>query len=118
MTTVDSHNEPVKSDSSENKQKRTQHIVYSTMLLIILFGVSKGISLVQTFLIARSFGVGAELDAYVAAARIPDTIVLLLGGGALNYAIVPILSGLFAKGEREYAWRLASRIVNTFFLTA
>jgi putative peptidoglycan lipid II flippase len=115
MTTVDKHNEPINPDTGEKKSKRTQHIVYSTIMLMVLFGLSKGISLIQTFLIARTFGVGSELDAYVAAVKIPDTIVLLLGGGALNYAIVPILSGLFEQGKRGDAWRLASRIANTFF---
>lgn len=100
------------------KRKRQQHIVRSTVMLMVLFGISKGISLVQTFVIARTFGVSAEWDAYVAASRIPDTITLLLGGGALGYAFIPIFSGFLAKGETERAWKLASHVVNSFFVAS
>jgi putative peptidoglycan lipid II flippase len=118
MTTLDTQNQSSERDTGENKEKRTQHIILSTLMLMLLFGVSKGISLVQTFLIARNFGLGAELDAYVSAAKVPDVIVLLLGGGALGYAFIPIFGGFLAKGERENAWRLASHVVNTFFIAA
>jgi putative peptidoglycan lipid II flippase len=118
MTTVDTQNQSSEADTSENKEKRSQHIVVSTLMLMMLFGVSKGISLVQTFLVARNFGLGAELDAYVSAAKVPDVIVLLLGGGALGYAFIPIFGGFLAKGERDNAWRLASHVVNTFFIAA
>lgn len=104
--------------TNAEKRKRDQHIVQSTLLLIVMFGVSKGISLVQTFIMARAFGLGTEWDAYVAAARIPDLIVLLLGGGALGFAFIPIFSGLLAKGEEVDAWKLASQVMNTIFALA
>lgn len=104
--------------SHDKKRKHSQHIVQSTLMLMVLFLIAKGISLVQTFIIARTFGVGAEWDAYVAAARIPDTIVLLMGGGALGYAFIPIFSGFLAKGDTEGAWKLASHVVNTIFSAA
>jgi len=103
---------------SQEKRKRSRHLVQSTALLIFLFGVSKGISLIQTFVIARAFGIGSEWDAYVAASRIPDTITLLLGGGALGYAFIPVFSGFLAKSEKDNAWKLASHVVNTMFLLA
>jgi putative peptidoglycan lipid II flippase len=106
------------SDIEKEKRKNTQHIIRSMILLIVMFAVSKGISLVQTFLIAREFGVGGAWDAYVAAARIPDTIVLLMSGGALNFAFIPVLSGLLAKGDKERAWKLASHVANTIFVSA
>jgi putative peptidoglycan lipid II flippase len=105
-------------ETSKEKRKNTQHIVQSMMLLFVMFGVSKGISLLQTFIIARAFGVSGEWDAYIAASRIPDTIVLLMSGGALNFAFIPVLSGLLAKGDTERAWKLASHVANTIFVSA
>lgn len=116
MMTIDTN--PMPSGTDGEKRKRQQHIVRSTVMLMGLFAISKGISLVQTFIIARAFGVSAEWDAYVAAARIPDYITLLLGGGALGYAFIPIFSGFLAKGEIERAWKLASHVVNTFFVAS
>ena len=52
----------------------------------------------QTLIIAHAFGVGRELDAYVAANRIPELIVILISGGALTHAFIPVFSGL--SGER------------------
>ncbi|MDQ7026603.1 MAG: murein biosynthesis integral membrane protein MurJ [Anaerolineae bacterium] len=110
--------ETLDSGTGKQKRKHTKHIIQSTMMLIVMFAISKGISLVQTFLIAREFGIGGEWDAYVAAARIPDTIVLLMSGGALNFAFIPVLSGLLAKGDTERAWKLASHVANTIFVSA
>src|SRR5262245_44036390 len=100
---------------SKEKRKHTRHLIQSMALLFVMFGVSKGISLLQTFSIARAFGVSGEWDAYIAASRIPDTIVLLMSGGALNFAFIPVLSGLLAKGDIERAWKLASHVANTIF---
>jgi putative peptidoglycan lipid II flippase len=112
------HNLGTENADEQEKRKRSRHLVQSTALLIVLFAVSKGISLVQTFVIARTFGISAEWDAYVAASRIPDTITLLLGGGALGYAFIPVFSGFLAKNEKDNAWKLASHVVNTMFLLA
>ncbi len=87
----------------------------NTLILIVAFTVSKAISLAQTVIIADVFGVGDEWDAFVTANRIPEQIVLLIGGGALSYAFIPVFSGLLARGDRERAWRLASEVLNTVF---
>ncbi len=112
------HNIGAETTSDQEKRKRSRHLVRSTAMVSFLFLISKGISLVQTFVIARAFGIGSEWDAYVAASRIPDTITLLLGGGALGYAFIPVFSGFLAKGEKTNAWKLASHVVNTMFLLA
>jgi putative peptidoglycan lipid II flippase len=105
-------------DSGGEKQKRTQHIVRSTAMLMVLFAIAKGISLVQTVIIAQFFGVGAEWDAYVTANRIPELIVILISGGALGHAFIPIFSGYLARGDKTDGYRLASHVVNTVFTVA
>jgi putative peptidoglycan lipid II flippase len=85
----------------------------NTIILMIAFGTAKMISLAQTFIIASVFGVGDEWDAFVTANRIPEQIVLLIGGGALSYAFIPMFSGFLARGDRAGAWRLASQTINT-----
>ena len=87
----------------------------NTLILIVAFTVSKAISLAQTVIIADVFGVGDEWDAFVTANRIPEQIVLLIGGGALSYAFIPVFSGLLAREDRAGAWRLASEVLNTVF---
>lgn len=102
----------------EKNKNRNQHIARSTMTVMIAFGIAKVISLLQTFIIAQAFGVGSELDAYVAANRIPELIVILISGGALTHAFIPIFSGFLAKGDTDGAWQLASHLINTIFSVA
>ncbi len=91
-------------------------MVRSTLIVMASSVIAKAISLVQTVLLARRFGAGREMDAYVAANAIPDLLFLLLGGLALSHAFVPVLSGLIAKGRREDAWRLTSTVINTIIV--
>jgi len=102
----------------EDNQNRNQRIARSTLIVMVAFGIAKVISLLQTFIIAQAFGVGSELDAYVAANRIPELIVILISGGALTHAFIPIFSGFLARGDTDGAWQLASHLINTIFSVA
>jgi putative peptidoglycan lipid II flippase len=99
-----------------NPEQRNRRLVWSTLLVMTIFAVTKGISLVQTFIIARYFGVGSDLDAYVTANRIPELIVVLISGGALSVAFLPTFSGYLARGEKTEGWRLASHVINAVFI--
>jgi len=85
---------------------------------MLAFAAAKLLSLLQTLIIAQVFGVGKELDAYVAANRIPELIVILISGGALTHAFIPVFSGQLARGDKHGAWRLASHLINTVFVLA
>ncbi len=98
--------------------QRNRRLARSTLTVMIAFGAAKLISLVQTLIIAQAFGVGRELDAYVAANRIPELIVILISGGALTHAFIPVFSGLLAKGDTDAAWKLASNLITAIFLLA
>src|SRR5690554_418052 len=100
----------------EAAQATPQSMARNTIILMIAFATAKAISLAQTFIIASVFGVGDEWDAFVTANRIPEQIVLLIGGGALSYAFIPIFSSFLARRDTEHAWQLASSVVNTVFL--
>ena len=82
---------------------------------MVAFGVAKAISLAQTVIIARAFGVSAEWDAYVAANSIPELIFTLIAGGALAHAFIPVFSGFLARGDNQGAWRTATHVINTVF---
>ena len=98
--------------------QRNRRIVRSTVTVMIAFAIAKLISLLQTLIIAQAFGVGRELDAYVAANRIPELIVILISGGALTHAFIPVFSGFLANGDLDSAWTLSSHLINTIFTVA
>ena len=87
----------------------------STLMVMVAFGLAKLISLAQTFIIARTLGVSADYDAFVAANRLPEVIFNLIAGGAIAFAFIPVFTGLLAKHEDETAWKTASHVVNTVF---
>ncbi len=78
--------------------------------------VGQLVGLARSILVARAFGAGADLDAFYASNRVPDTIFNLLAGGALSSAFIPTFTTALAKKDREGAWRLASSVANLLIL--
>jgi putative peptidoglycan lipid II flippase len=68
-------------------------------------------------LIAALFGQNAIVDAYVYAFTLPDTLWMLVAGGAFYAAFVPVITEYFTRGEEENAWKTFS-IVSTFLFVA
>ena len=107
------------SDSEATAQQtRKIRIVRSTLTVMIAFALAKVISLAQTLIIAGAFGVGRDYDAFVAANHIPELIVILISGGALTHAFIPVFSGFLAKGDLDAAWNLSSNLINSIFCLA
>ncbi len=96
-------------------RQTSRQIARSTVVVMLAFGAAKAVSLAQTFIIARTFGVGSTWDSFVTANRIPELIFTLIAGGALAYAFIPIFSGFLARGDNDGAWHLSSHVINTIF---
>jgi putative peptidoglycan lipid II flippase len=93
-----------------------KHIARSTLIIAIFFALEKGLGFVRNVLIARTFQLSAELDAFNAANNIPDLIFALISGGALAMAFIPVLSDYRESKDRAGMWGLFSRISNLVFL--
>lgn len=65
---------------------------------------------------ARFAGEPRELDAYIAAFRVPDTIFNLLVAGALSSAFIPVFTSYLAKEREREAWRVASSVMNAMLV--
>ena len=92
------------------------HLARSTLIVVIFFGLEKGLGFLRQLVIARQFGLSPELDAFNAANNVPDLIFALISGGALAMALIPVLSETIQKHNRSEAWELFSRIANLVFL--
>ncbi len=103
-------------DTPTRKVPTLSHIIRSTLIVMVASAAAKAISLGQTVITAGKFG--PEWDTYVAAMSIPDLIVILISGGALIQAFLPVFADFLAQGDTERAWRLASAAMNTVFLVA
>lgn len=58
------------------------------------------------------FGQSHITDAYNAAFSIPDLIYMLLVGGALSSAFIPVFSSYLARSQEDEAWKVASIVFN------
>jgi putative peptidoglycan lipid II flippase len=94
-------------DNTANRQ-----IARSAGTVMIALFLSNLINLVSLILNATTFGTQAEMDAFLAANRVSETLFLLMAGGALGSAFIPTFTGLLTKGKRNSAWRMASAIGN------
>lgn len=97
---------------------RVSHLIRSTGILMIAFLLNKFLAIGRQIVIARAFGTGADYDAFVAAFRLPDILFLLISGGALGTAFIPILSERLTHRPAHDAegWNLTSSVLNTILL--
>jgi putative peptidoglycan lipid II flippase len=66
------------------------------------------LGLVRQVVISATFGAGQDLDAFYAALRVPETLFVLVAGGALGSAFIPVFSRFLAAEDTKGAWTLAS----------
>jgi putative peptidoglycan lipid II flippase len=87
--------------------------------VVVVAGVvlSRVIGWLRTAVFLAEFGgKNANLDAFYAAFRIPDTLFQLVAAGAVGSALVPVASALLADGEADRARRLIATIGNLMVL--
>lgn len=94
----------------------TRQIFRAATLVMALFLLSRLTGLAREMVIGARFGTSAELDAYLAAFRVPDLLFQLMAGGALGSAFIPVFTGLLARRDLPAAWRLLSAIINLVLL--
>jgi len=93
-----------------------QQIARAAGIVIVAFALSRILGLAREMVIGQQFGTSSELDAYLAAFRLPDILFQLVAGGALGSAFIPTFSGYLARGDERGAWRLASAVINLVFV--
>ena len=89
-----------------------RRLALNTLIVGGAFVLSRVLGLVREAVIAGQFGLSDQLDAYIAAFRIPDTLFLLIVGGAVGSAFIPVFTSLMSRGDGRAAWNLASTLIN------
>jgi putative peptidoglycan lipid II flippase len=88
-----------------------RQIARAATLVVALFFISRLAGLAREMIISARFGTTAELDAYLAAFRLPDLLFQVIAGGALGSAFIPVFTGCLARRDLRGAWRLFSSII-------
>jgi putative peptidoglycan lipid II flippase len=99
--------------SQANRNASTRQLAGAALLVMILFVLSRVTGLLREVIIGNQFGTSPELDAYLAAFRVPDILFQLVAGGALGSAFIPTFAQYWAReGQEHEAWLLFSRTLN------
>src|SRR5262245_25241824 len=88
----------------------------NSLIVIVGYVLSRVLGLARDALFARQFGTTDAADAYRAAYKLPDLLYLIIIGGALGSAFIPIFSELLTREGRERAWQLTSEVMNLALL--
>jgi len=89
-----------------------RHLAVNTAIVGSAFIVSRVLGVVREAVIAGRFGTSAQYDTYLQAFSIPDTLFLIIVGGAVGSAFIPVFTRLLGRGQETEAWHLTSTLIN------
>ena len=95
---------------------RTRHLLQSSIIVIVFFGLDKVVSLGRTILVGQAFGTTPAYDAFTAANQLPEVFVTLISGGALAAAFIPVYSARLTSERAREAARLANSTLTLVLL--
>lgn len=90
----------------------SQTVARSAGVIGIATLASRVLGFIRDIVIARLFGIYIYAQAFVIAFRIPNLFRDLVGEGASNAAIVPVLSGYNLRRSEKEFWELANILLN------
>ncbi len=96
--------------------KELSFLTRTSLLLGFFFTLDKVLAFARSIIIARTFSLTFELDAFNVANNLPDLLFALISGGALAMAFIPVLTEKLTLQGRRAAWDLFSRVANLAFV--
>lgn len=82
-------------------------------LFAAAFVVSAALGVLRQVLFGAQFGAGMEANAYYAAFRLPETLAMLVAGGTLSQALMPVLLTTTRDDGTAAGHRLLSLVLTT-----
>lgn len=95
-----------------NKAVKTVSFIAAATML------SKIMGMLRDMVLAGSYGTGAQLDAYMAASRIPLLFFDFTLGAAILSTFIPVFNRYLQKGEHEKAEDFSNSFINLVILIA
>ncbi len=91
-------------------------IAVAFSIVVASVAASRILGFVRQAAINAQFGVSPEADAWFTAFRIPDTIFMLLAGGALSSAVIPVYMDVKARGDPMALRQMLGGVATLVFL--
>lgn len=80
--------------------------------------LSRVLGMARDTVMTDQFGIGLATDSYRIAVQIPDTIFMLIAGGGLSSAFIPVFSELLHTDREKEAWKVFSVVVTVCSILA
>ena len=96
--------------STETGTLSTSRLWRAILVMLLGFLVSGVLGIARTAVIAAKFGTSSAADAYNAAVQLPELIFVLVAGGALGSAFVPVFARL-RQDDPASAWQLSRSVL-------
>ena len=85
-----------------------------TVMIAFFIGQLAGVA--AKILMGTSFNAGVDLDAFTAANRPSEALVIIMTGGVLVSSFIPVFVKFLVNKDQVSAWKLASSVINLVFL--
>ncbi len=106
------HSDIPPADSGRRQVFRAAGLVASLAM------VSRVLGLLREIVVRNYLGVTTlEATAFEIASRFPETIFLIIAGGAIGSAFIPTFTAYFSRDDEDGGWRLFSAVINLVTLT-
>ncbi|MCM8813744.1 MAG: murein biosynthesis integral membrane protein MurJ [Candidatus Omnitrophica bacterium] len=93
-----------------------RHLFKSAGTVSIFTLGSRILGFIRDVVIAKAFGTGLAAQAFVVAFRVPNMLRDLVGEGATNAAVIPVLSECLARKDMREFWRLSAILLTWIVL--
>lgn len=93
--------------------------IFRAAFVVLLGFLGSGIlGFVRTGTYNAAFGTSPEVEAFYAAQRIPELLFVVVAGGALGSAFIPVFTRYLKPELQDHAWQLASTVMTLSFVSA
>ncbi len=108
----------MRSSASKARALSARQIARAASVVMLAYIASGVLGMVRQSAINAAFGASYKLDAFMAAQRVPETLFVLVAGGALGSAFIPVFTRFLAQGDTVGAQRLANAVLTLVVMTA
>ena len=102
---------------SANAALDNRQIIEKGLIVLAGFLASGVLGLLRIAVVGAQFGTGAANDTFAAAQQLPETVFVLVAGGALGSSFIPVFAR-YRESDPDEAWRLASAVMTLSAATA
>lgn len=95
---------------------RARHLLRSSLFVIVIFAIGKIVGLFRSRLVAQAFGTSPVFDAFTAANQLPEVFFVVIAGGSLAAAFIPVYSQYLSQESRKDSLRLANTVLTLVIL--